>query len=191
MSETVILQVPGSPIIDEIKKPLFPHIDTFIEELPNTILSISKANELGKLNSLLSPHVEKCQLYSLNKYAEEFDLTTDEIESLRIRHENNNHQPTAPILVIEAYVIIPEGERYQDISINWQDAPGLEMEAYFFHYQQNGGQSLQQKNTISRIRIARFVEPDDSFALIKFFLWNKNPTTSRGTVTTVQSPDDE
>ena len=186
MSDT-IQEAPGNAIIDQIHSPLFPHLKVHIEELPNTTLSIDNTQVVSNLNSLLSPLIEKCKLYSLDDYDNDYGLPAAEKDELRARHANNNHEPAKPILVVEAYVIIPEGERVQDLSVNWQNASGLDMEGYFFYYQQNGGRPLQETNKISKIIIARFVEPHDSFALIKFFLWNKNPTTSRGTVTTVQT----
>ena len=61
----------------------------------------------------------------------------------------------------------------------------MEIEGYFVHYKQSPSRVIGEKNALYRITIKRKVEKYDQYALMKFFLWNRNPRTSRGTVTSV------
>ncbi len=99
-------------------------------------------------------------------------------------------------LDMEIVIVIPyvrEGDilkkvKAGDIRVNWVEGNGLYMEAYYIYFLQEGGPAIWDKNDVFQLNIRRKVEEDDNFAFLNFFLWNKNPRTSRGTVTTVKTP---
>ena len=132
-----------------------------IHDQPNIKMTLNQNDDvLSQMQSLLSPHVE-----------------TFELDGTQLK--------------VVAYLVIPEpgpNEGPVELSVHWVEASGLDMEAYVFYYEQTPSTSLRKENRIYKVEINREVHANDSFALMKFILWNGNPRTSRGTVTTVQTP---